>query len=168
MARRLPILFLLLPLAAAPGVGAEGRAFIDDLGRRLAAAEQAVAHARYEAAAELYRDVIDASEALPRPNLPQARATDGLGDVMRLRGRLEEAVELYDRSSAMWARLLGDRQPRRAVTLHNLGAVYLRMGRPADAVEPLRLALEIWNATFGPGSDEARNTRGLLERSSNP
>jgi tetratricopeptide (TPR) repeat protein len=127
-------------------------------------AEAALAGRRLEDAAGLFQRALDIATTRRHPNLPLARAIDGLADVHRLQRRFVEAEKLYLRSVEMWAELLGEKQPRLAVTLHNLGVVCIELGRPADAEPHLGRALAIWEATLGPESPEALNTRRALAR----
>lgn len=97
------------------------------------------------------------------PALLLARGLDGLGDVERLRGNAAAAADSYRRAIVLWEEVLGPRQPRLAVTLHNLGAVLVAEGRLEEARAALERALSIWSAS--PASVElAENTRRLLER----
>jgi tetratricopeptide (TPR) repeat protein len=95
--------------------------------------------------------------------LLRARALDGTGDVERLRGNPSTAIEAYRRAASLWVELLGARQPRLAVTLHNLGATLLDDGQIGEARTTLERALAIWSSS--PSSTaEAENTRRLLAR----
>jgi tetratricopeptide (TPR) repeat protein len=127
-------------------------------------AERELDGGRLSSAGALYREALAESAPLGETSLPRARALDGLADVERLSGRPAEAVALYARSIPLWERLLGRRQPRLATTLHNLGVAHLDQGRSDLAMPHLRRALEIWEASLGATSAEARNTRRLLER----
>jgi tetratricopeptide (TPR) repeat protein len=110
----------------------------------------------------LFRSVIEQSAESGDEGLPVARAVDGLADIFREQGRLEEAAGLYERSSAMWERLLGPLQPRLAVTEHNLGAVYLAMGDSRRAESRFLRALAIWEEVYGERSPQAENSRRAL------
>jgi tetratricopeptide (TPR) repeat protein len=149
---------------AAPTASRERSRVLERLRADLRRAEEALGGGRLDAAAALYSGVAEEALALGRPNLPLARAIDGLADVRRLEGRLPDAAALYAESAALWPDLLGERQPRLATTLHNLGAVHLELGRPGDAAGPLRRALAIFEESFGPGSPQAAGTRALLRR----
>jgi tetratricopeptide (TPR) repeat protein len=120
------------------------------------AASRAGESARAEA---LYRGVIEAAAAAGDDGLLVARAVDGLADLCSAQGRLDEARELYARSSAQWERLLGARQPRLAVTLHNLALVEAARGERDDARRHLRRAIEIFEGSLGPDSEQARASR---------
>jgi tetratricopeptide (TPR) repeat protein len=130
----------------------------------LDSAESDFAQGRYDEAAETFREVVHQAAALGSTNLALARAVDRLGDIERLRGRHEQALALYVRSSRMWEELLGEKQPRLATTLHNLAIVHLAQGRPDRALPPLRRSLAIWEATLGPSSPQALNTRRALKK----
>jgi len=125
-------------------------------------AEEAARQERFDDAELLYRGVIEQAARAEDEGLPVARAVDGLADICRDRGRLPEAASLYERSAAMWARLLGPNQPRLAVTQHNLGAVYLSMGERRQAEERFLRALAIWEEVYGKDSPQAENSRRAL------
>jgi len=151
-----------LPRASRP------RAARMDLWRaQIVEAERAVAEGRQREAEGLYRGVIEQAREVEDPGLLAARAVDGLADLCRREDRLEEARELYERSLAMWERLLGPRQPRLAVTLHNLGVVETQRGEYAAADAHLLRALSIWEEAYGADSDQAENTRRALRLSRN-
>lgn len=149
------------------------------LGPAVAATDHGIAtrevKARLELAEELLRegpsaharsvleDAADLALRLGEPNLLRARAVDRLADLDRLEGRFDDAGARYERSAEMWRVLLGEQQPRLAVTLHNLGAVRLAQGRLDDADRAFRAALPIWESTLGADSAEAANTRTALE-----
>jgi len=153
-------------LVVVTGVAAAGQrgAALERLRATLDQAQESLESGRLERAAVLFRQARDDSSALGPTSLPLARATDGLADVHRRTGRLREAATLYEQSAGLWESLLGEQQPRLATTLHNLGAVQLALERPDLAELPLRRALEIWEATFGPESEQALNTRRLWSR----
>ncbi len=87
-----------------------------------------------------------------------------LAAVLRLRGRLDEAAELYlkglEQRRARW----GDRHANVAVSLSNLGITHYLAG-DFDAAEPLlREALEIRRGAFEPGSAKVASVLGHLAR----
>lgn len=131
---------------------------------KIAAAEKAAEQDREEEAETLYREVLDQSAELDDSGLLVARAVDGLADLCRRQERLAEARDLYLRSAGMWERLLGPRQPRLAVTLHNLGLVETARGDHAAAEAHLLRALAIWEESFGADSAQAENTRRAQRR----
>lgn len=130
----------------------------------LSEAERAVADEQFDRAAALYREVRDEAETLDLPNLPLARALDGLADLQQRAGALEQAAEHYGRSAELWESLLGPHQPRLAITLHNLGAVQFTRQRPDLAVPALERALGIWDAAYGADSAQSEATRRILDR----
>lgn len=129
---------------------------------QIAAAEQAANEGRSAEAEALYRAVLEQSAAIDDPGLLVARAVDGLADLCRRDDRSAEARELYLRSAEMWERLLGPRQPRLAITLHNLGVVETARGEYAAAEPHLLHALSIWEESYGADSAQAENTRRAL------
>jgi len=154
---------LLVVVAGVAAAGQRGAA-LERLRATLDEAQESLESGQLERAAVLFGQARDDSSALGPSNLPLARATDGLADVHRRTNRLREAATLYEQSAALWESLLGERQPRLATTLHNLGAVRLALERPDLAELPLQRALVIWEATLGPESEQARNTKRLWLR----
>ena len=154
---------LLVVVAGVTAAGQRG-ATLKRLRATLDEAQASLEDGRLDRAAVLFRQARDEASELGPSNLPLARATDGLADVHRRTGRLREAATLYEQSAGLWESLLGERQPRLATTLHNLGAVQLALERP-DLAEPhLKRALEIWEATLGPKSEQALNTKRVWLR----
>ena len=113
-------------------------------------------------AGRCYTEVIETLDADVRPSLLLARAVDGLADVRRVEGRLDQAETGYLRAAELWAELLGDDQPRLAVTLHNLAAVRMARGDLAAAEAPLKRALEIFDRMLGAASSQANGSRRAL------
>jgi tetratricopeptide (TPR) repeat protein len=159
--RAFAVLLLVVTVAAAGERGAALRRLRGTLDE----AQASLDSGQLEQAAALFRRARDESSTLGPVNLPLARATDGLADVYRRTGRLREAARMYRQSVGLWESLLGERQPRLATTLHNLGAVQLALERPDLAELSLQRALEIWEATLGPESEPALNTERLWQRS---
>lgn len=126
-------------------------------------ADEAVAEGRWEQAEKTLVAVVEQARALDSPNLVLARAVDRLGDLRRELGRFDEAATLYRESAQLWERLLGGSQPRLAVTLHNLGVVYVHLERYDDARGSLERALEIVERSIGADSVHAQNSRRVLE-----
>jgi len=141
---------LILLSTAGVGLSAEpvkSRAeLFQDWRARLEAAAAAGNRGEAEQAIELYGSILDEAEARRESGLLVARAADGLADLYRERHRFDLAAPLYERSVEAWARLLGEGQPRRAVSLHNLGICYVELADWAAAERVLREALAVWHA----------------------
>jgi tetratricopeptide (TPR) repeat protein len=131
---------------------------------QISAAEEAAGSGQTAEAERLYRDVLQQAEDDDDRGLLAARATDGLADICRAQKRLEEARQFYARSAAMWERLLGPRQPRLGVTLHNLAVVEAALGDTPAAEEHLVRAIEIFESALGTESAQAANSRATYER----
>ncbi len=87
-----------------------------------------------------------------------------LAAVLRLRGRLDEAAELYRQGLARRRARWGERHPNVAVSLSNLGMTRYLAG-DFDAAEPLLAeALEIRFAAYGPDSASVALALGHLAR----
>ena len=159
---RIPRLLIALLVLAAGGVRADDRG--ERLQRWRAALERAAALAPQDpaAAAQEYRAVVAEAGTAGGGGLLEARAQDGLADVLRVEGRCGEAVPLYERSAAAWERLFGADQPRTAVTLHNLGLCQTALESWDAAGLTLRRALAIWPATYGESAPETQSTARAL------
>lgn len=149
------------PLAAGviPPASQERAARMDGWRETLAEAERLLRDGDTVAAETRYLGVIGEAEAAGEAGLLVARAVDGLADIYRQQDRFDEARELYARSAAMWERLLGPRQPRLAVTLHNLALVEAARGERGDAEGHLLRAIEIFELSLGSDSAQARASR---------
>ena len=161
---RTPLLAVVALLAGGSLVAGDGT-ILARVRATLHAAERGLNDGRYDEAGKLFRQAMNEATGLGHPdNLPLARAIDGLADVERIRGHLDQAAQLYLRSSRMWESLLGEQQPRLATTLHNLAMVYVVQGHPDRATPRLRRALAIWDTTLGANSPQAANTRRALRQ----
>jgi tetratricopeptide (TPR) repeat protein len=166
MKRWLPAATMALILGGPAGAAlpsARGQA-VAALRHDLTEAERVLSAGRIDEAQELYEAAVRRAEQISGESLLMARATDGLADARRVAGRAREAEELYLRAVPLWIALLGERQPRLAVTLHNLAAVLVVQGRAPEALPHLRRALAIWETTSGPDSPEAAAERQWIER----
>jgi tetratricopeptide (TPR) repeat protein len=135
---------------------------LDDWRSRLDSAEELASGGKADQAEALYLDLLDEAARAENEGLLVARAADGLADLYRMGGRHTEAAALYRRSAVMWERLLGPRQPRLAVTLHNLGTVCLELGLAEEAERHLVRALAIFEESYGVDSPQAENSRRAL------
>jgi Tfp pilus assembly protein PilF len=151
---------LILPANATEPTENRGELF-KDWRTKLASASESLAAGDDERAGELYRSVLEESRIRGENGILVARAADGLADLHRARHRFELAVPLYERSAAMWTRLLGDSQPRRAVTLHNLGICYVELADWPAAEEVLLQALSVWREHGEP--QRMRETQQVLD-----
>ena len=112
---------------------------------RLESATQAINRGDDEQAIELYGSILSEAESRQESGLLVARAVDGLADLYREQHRFDLAAPLYERAVDSWTRLLGASQPRRAVTLHNLGVCYVELADWPAAERVLRQALAVWH-----------------------
>jgi tetratricopeptide (TPR) repeat protein len=125
--------------------------------------ERAMTERNWDAAESAFVSVIDDARTAGDRGLLLARALDGLADLRREIGRLQEAGELYLESADLLERVLGSRQPRLALTLHNLGVVYVEQERFDEAEAPLERALLIFEEAMGADSPQAASTRQVLD-----
>ncbi len=131
------------------------------------AARQAIRRLAHDEAARLYREAL---RLFPAPSKERIDVRNELGSgALHVRGRMDEAREEHARALAE-ARQLRDER-REAISLQNLGVVYLDTGRLEEALEVLEKALERWNR-LGDAAQEAmiygnlgvlRHDQGRLE-----
>jgi tetratricopeptide (TPR) repeat protein len=135
-------------------------------------AQEAREDGDFEAAETAYREALEAASAFGEKNLRTGRALDGLADLCAILDRHEEAETLYLRTLDIWARTIGEEQPRSATTMHNLAASYLARGEPARAEPWFRRSLEIWEQTLGESSLQVavslEANAALLQRTGRP
>jgi len=81
-----------------------------------------------------------------------AHALESLGEVARYQGRLDDAEAHYRQADALF-RAVNEMDPRAHATTLNLGMVLMAQGRPADAEELVRGAVEVF---------ERHHSRALL------
>lgn len=150
-------------MSAGPGAQTtktRGELFQDWRGR-LESAEQARKSDDDERATELYSSILSEARTREETGLLVARAQDGLADLYREQHRFDLAAPLYERAVESWTRLLGPSQPRRAVSLHNLGVCYVELADWAAAERVLRDALVVWND--GERRDRIAETQRVLD-----
>ncbi len=128
----------------------------------LHAAHQARLSGDHDRAAELYGSIVAEAEAREEDGLLVARALDGLADLYRERHRFDLAAPLYERAVESWTRLLGESQPRRAVSLHNLGICYVELEAWDAAERVLTAALEVWRRGESHG-ERVAETQTVLD-----
>ncbi len=113
-------------------------------------------------AVELYGSILAEADAREETGMLVARAVDGLADLYREQHRFELAAPLYERSVESWTRLLGASQPRRAVSLHNLGICYVELSQWDAAERVLTAALAVWR-DGGRHGDRFAETQKVLD-----
>ncbi len=136
---------------------------------QLRTADEALASGRLGDALRSYDEALAAARELGGETILLARAADGRADVARLEGDSRTAERLYRVSAELWPRLLGRKQPRTGVTLHNLGLVLLHQDRVVEALESFERAHGIFVESFGAESSQATNTaRGIEQAKAAP
>ena len=120
---------------------------------RIEAAERAAELGEWDSASTGFSTVVDEGRTLSDRSLLLARALDGLGSARSHERRLEEAAGLHEEAARLLAELLGESQPRVAVTLTSLGAVYRELGRTADARAAFERAVALYDR--GPARESA-------------
>lgn len=129
---------------------------------RLDRASAAMQRGEKDAAVGEYEAILGEAAARAEEGILVARAEDGLGDVLRERHDFAGATPHYERSAESFKRLLGESQPRLAVTLHHLGLCYVETGRWTEAETVLRETLRIWRAS-GAADGRVRETEEILD-----
>lgn len=116
---------------------------LGDVARRLS---------QFDRAETLYRQALT---TLRRPGVPPpdlAHAIVGLGSVETYRGRLDQALQLYDESLAIRRAGLAPGHPEIAESLRFVAATLRRQGRHAEATARYREVLDIERAARGEES----------------
>ena len=162
-------LIIIIIVVAAPAFGyplprgSEARAKRYELWRaQIEKGERAMAEGRWRDAEPSFARVIEESRTIDDRSLLLARALDRLGDLRRRAERWQEAERLYLEAAGLWEKYLGPAQPRLAITLHNLGVVYLGQERYEEARATLLRALAIIEQTLGEEAAQAADTRLAL------
>lgn len=89
----------------------------------------------------------------------EALAWLGLGCVLADQGRVEAALDHFERALAIRERALGPRHPKVAVVLDFIGRVQLHLGKPKeDALAPMQRALAIREEVLGPHHPETASS----------
>ena len=106
-----------------------------------------------------------------REHFQTASALNALAGALRLQGRWQEAISMYQEARAIDEVVLGPRHPETAAPINNIGNVYHGMNRYAEALRYYEDALEIrreaygqWHAEVGGGINNVANTLGMLGR----
>ena len=106
-----------------------------------------------------------------REHFQTASALNALAGALRLQGRWQEAISIYEEARAINEVVLGPRHPETAALINNIGNVYHGMNRYAEALRYYEDALEIrreaygqWHAEVGGGINNVANTLGMLGR----
>jgi tetratricopeptide (TPR) repeat protein len=101
-------------------------------------------------------------------DLETAGVEINLGSSYMAAGRLEDAMQLYDRAWETRVRILGDHHPETAVVLSNRAALFAQLGRLEDAEAAYRQVIEIWEDELGPAhpavSTSLNGLIGILDR----
>ena len=106
---------------------------------------------RLAAAVSLQRPVIDVfTEVCGADHPDTAQAFDKLGYVLRLQGKVEEAVEAHLRAVRLLERVLGPDDSRVGMALTNLGLAQADAGLVADSVQAQARAHTIFGSALGP------------------
>ena len=116
-----------------------------------------------DAAAALQAEIAAAVARTPElpPRFALGLANNG-ATLLALRERWEEALPLFELALARKLELFDPGGDSVAVARSNLAKALVRVGRPAEAEEPARAALEAWSAVFGEDSVKAAIARHNL------
>ena len=88
-----------------------------------------------------------------------ADALNNLAVIKMHRGKLDEAIALYEEAIALTREVYGERHPHVAVRLENLGNVYMRQGEFDKTNALLDEVLAIRESAYGKDSAPAARTR---------
>lgn len=72
-----------------------------------------------------------------------AKTKNNMGEALRIEGRLEEALQLYQEGLAVLMKVLGPGHVLVANTKNNIAGIYLKQGKTEDALQvPCSLILQ--------------------------
>jgi tetratricopeptide (TPR) repeat protein len=83
-----------------------------------------------------------------------AETQNNMAIVLKQQGKLEEALELYQRSLDTKIRAFGPDHVSVANTKYNMAFVHRRLGNKNDAQQSFRAAASIYAAVYGAGHSE--------------
>jgi hypothetical protein len=87
--------------------------------------------------------------AYGKQSFEYATSLDTRGEILRERGRPQEAEPLIREALAIWQDVMGTKSATVAFPLTNLGQTLIALARPAEAVEPLRKAVALREGAAG-------------------
>ena len=126
-------------------------------------------YARSEAHAR--RGLAGSRRVFGREHSRTASALNALAGALRLQGRWQEAISMYQEARAIDEVVLGPRHPETAAPINNIGNVYHSVNRYAESLPYYEKALEIrreaygqWHADVGAGLSNVANALGTLGR----
>ena len=116
--------------------------------------------------AQAHTDLDEAARAIdarlgPR-SLERAVVHASLGNLARLEGRFEDALEEHEQALSIDEATLGQEHPRVGRDLHNVGGILRRLGRLDEATTRYERSLAIAVASLGTDHPEAALTRNSL------
>lgn len=136
---------LRLKKLASPDAGPEAGIATD----LLALGQLALQRGRLAEAELLLREALAALGASGEGTLEGARVNNGLAVVLRQKGDLQGAEELYRKALEIREKRLGNNHPEVATTLNNLGLLRVLQGDLAGAEQLLRRSLEARRSQLG-------------------
>jgi tetratricopeptide (TPR) repeat protein len=104
---------------------------------------------RYDEAAPLYEQSLEAVESKPQRRETYATLLDNYGGMLARQGKLDESLARRQKALKIFEEALGPNHPEVAICCFNIGRTYLQQGKPKEAEPVLRRSLAIGEKTFG-------------------
>lgn len=102
-----------------------------------------------DSAESLFRQVVQIEESLGENYPPLASTLNNLAQVLKSKGLVREAEELYRRALAIQLAASGSDHPSRATILHNLGMLCAATDRAAEALQLMKEAEAVSEREIG-------------------
>jgi tetratricopeptide (TPR) repeat protein len=104
---------------------------------------------RYDEAAPLYEQSLQAVQDKPERREMYATLLDNYGGMLARQGKLDESLAKRQKALKMFEEALGPNHPEVAICCFNIGRTYLQQGKPKEAEPMFRRSLTIGEKTFG-------------------
>lgn len=104
---------------------------------------------RYDEAAPLYEQSIEAVQNKDDRREMLATLLDNYGGMLARQGKLDDAQAKRIHALKLFEESVGPNHPEVAICLFNMGRTYLQQGKPKEAEPVLRRSLAITEKTFG-------------------
>jgi len=118
--------------------------------------------ARHEQGLQWAKTAVALAKSFPAEPGLEAAARNGMGVMLRMQGKLPEALAHLQRALELQEQALGPDDPNVAALTGNIGLALNEQGKPEEALVHLRRALAIQEATLGPSHPKLAATLGNI------
>ena len=115
---------------------------------------------RYDEAAPLYEQSLEAVQNNPERREMHATLLDNYGGMLARQGKLADSLAKRQQALKFFEESLGPNHPEIAICCFNIGRTYLQQGKPKEAEPEFRRSLAICEKTYGK---DHRALIGVLE-----